>query len=303
VVASSEVLNSLNGGIGRRARRPFWVGAFAFLVLTAVVAVALVSVAIAVLATLRVAYTTSIDRVPNVTSSTDQRLTDRQSLPQTVAPSAPVVLPSEGSGRPLATTDRSVSTTPGSDLSPAETSQPAASAIVNPPVPDPSASARPVEDAAQSTLTSLIETQSPPPPAAMARSDGGDEGQPIGPAAAPAAPVPAGSGAVASAAPPSEPASSVVAPQADDIAATSETPETDEIGRLATEPLPIAVTAAALSHLRHVLKRRAQARAIKHTVHKPAPRPAPQANNFRPFDPFQPAAPSAAAVSARQRTW
>jgi hypothetical protein len=56
------------------------------------------------------------------------------------------------------------------------------------------------------------------------------------------------------------------------------------------------VTAAALSHLRHALKRRTQSRAIKHTVHKPAPprsRTALQNNNYRPFDPFQPVTPTA----------
>jgi len=70
----------------------------------------------------------------------------------------------------------------------------------------------------------------------------------------------------------------------------------DEIGRLATAPLPTAVTAAALSHLRDALKRHAQLRAIKRTVHKPAPPRAVsldanfrQDANFRRFDPFQPA--------------
>ena len=89
MVATSDVLNALNDGVGRLSRRPLWVGAFAFLLLTAVGTVALMSVAIGVLATLRVAYTTSIDRVSHVASTTDQRLTDRQSRPQTVTPPLP----------------------------------------------------------------------------------------------------------------------------------------------------------------------------------------------------------------------
>jgi hypothetical protein len=87
------------------------------------------------------------------------------------------------------------------------------------------------------------------------------------------------------------------------MASNSVASETDEIGLLATAPLPVADTAAALSHLRHALKRRTQARTIKHTVHKPAPRTALQSNNYRPFDPFQPATPPVTGASTRQKTW
>jgi hypothetical protein len=302
VVATSHVLNALNGGVGRLSRRPLWVGALAFLLFTAVGLVALMSIAIGVLATLRVAYTTSIDRVANVTPPTDQRLTDRPSR-QTVTPLSPVVLPHEVPARPEGTTDLSGATLPRNDLSSPETAQPAASASVA--SPDVSmTSARPVEDPARSALTELIEAQSPPTSPTRA-SDGDNTGRPIGPSASPAA---AEAAAATSAAPASEAAPAALSagsPPAADIASTSGTPETDEIGRLATAPLPIEVTAAALSHLRHALKRRSQARAIKHTVHKPAPPPsraALQNNNYRPFDPFQPAT-SPAATSARQNSW
>jgi len=63
-----------------------------------VVVVALISVAIGVLATLRAAYTTSINRVSDVTSPADQRLTDRRARPQPVLPIAPLVLPQSRAG-------------------------------------------------------------------------------------------------------------------------------------------------------------------------------------------------------------
>jgi hypothetical protein len=303
-VATSDVLNALNDGVGRLSRRPLWVGVLAFLVFTAVGVVALMSVAIGVLATLRVAYTTSIDRVANVTPSTDQRLTDRPSRPQSVTPLSPVVLPREAPARPEGGTDLSGATLPRNDLSSPETAQPAAGA----PVPSPgaaTASARPVEDPARSALTALIEAQSPPNPPTRVASDSDNAGRPIGPTASPAA---AESGTAASVASASEAAPadpSTAPPLVADIASTSGAPESDEIGRLATAPLPIEVTAAALSHLRHALKRRTQSRAIKHTVHKPAPPPsrtALQNNNYRPFDPFQPVTP-AAGTSGRQNSW
>jgi hypothetical protein len=303
-VTTSDVLNALNGGVGRLSRRPLWVGALAFVLFTAVGLVALMSVAIGVLATLRVAYTTSIDRVSNVTPSTDQRLTDHQSRPQIVTSISPVVLPAQVAPRPQGPTDPSGATLPRNDAPSPETAQPAAGVTVG--SPDVSTtSARPPEEPAKSTITDLIEAQSPPTPPAAAPSASSNEGHPTGAAASSATPE---SGAAASSASASETAPaapSVGSPAAADIASTAG-PETDEIGQLATAPLPIAVTAAALSHLRHALKRRTQARAIKHPVHKPAPPPsraALQNNNYRPFDPFQPATPSAAATSARQRSW
>jgi len=306
VVATSDVLNALNGGVGRLSRRPFWVGAFAFLLFSAVGMVALMSVAIGVLATLRVAYTTSIDRVSNVTPPTDQRLAERQSRPQIVPPISPVVLPHDVSARPEVATDPAGSTLSRSDLSSPETAQPAASTTDS--RPDVSTTgARPVEDPARSTLTDLIEAQSPPTPPTAAALDGGNGRHPNGPTASPAA---AQSGAPASSASASEAtpaAPSVGSPPAAHVASTSGSPETDEIGRLVTAPLPIEVTAAAFSHLRHALKRRTQGHAIKHTVHKPAPPPSSRAalqnNNYRPFDPFQQPTPSAAAASTHQKSW
>jgi hypothetical protein len=299
VVATSDVLNALNDGVGRLARRPLWVGAFAFLLLTAVGAVALMSVAIGVLATLRVAYTTSIDHVSHVASTTDQRLTDRQSRPQTVTPISPVVLPAEALARPTGTTDAS-GALPRSDLPSSETAQPVVAEAAPP-------SSQSDEAPARSTLTDLIEAQSPSNAPVIARTEGGDDGHPAGASASPAVPLESGvvawsasAGEAARAAPPPASAGS---PPVPDIALTSGAPETDEIGRLATAPLPAADTAAALSHLRHVLKRRAQARMIKHTVHKPAPRTALQNKNYRPFDPFQPATPPAAGASTRPKTW
>jgi hypothetical protein len=295
VVATSDALNALNDGVGRLSRRPLWVGAFAFLLLTAVGTVALMSVAIGVLATLRVAYTTSIDRLSHVASTTDQRLTDRQ-RPQTVTPISPVVLPNDALGPGTSGVSGAL---PRSDLPPSETAQPAAAATA-------SASSRSDEAPARSTLTDLIEAQSPPNAPAIARSGSGDDGHPAGPSASPTAPPVPDSGVVASPASagevgPSTP--SAGSPPAADIASNSGAPETDEIGRLATAPLAVADTAAALSHLRHALKRRTQARTIKHTVHKPPPRTALQNNNYRPFDPFQPATPPAAGASTRQKTW
>jgi len=293
-VATSDVLNALNGGAGRLPRRPLWVGAFALLVLTAVGAVALMSVAIGALATLRVAYTTSIDRISNVASTADQRLTDRPSRPQTVTPISPVAVPNDAVGHPSGATELSGPTLPRSDLPPSETMQSTASARS-------SASSRSNEDPARSALTDLIESQSPPIAAVTPRSDGGDEDHwseaSASPGLLPAAP----SGEVASSVSAGQAAPSAGSPPPPDIAST---PETDELGRLATAPLPDAVTAAALSPLRHALKRRTQARTIKHpVVHKPAPRTALQNNNYRPFDPFQPATSSAAAAPARQKTW
>ena len=124
MVATSDVLNALNDGVGRLSRRPLWVGAFAFLLLTAVGAVALMSVAIGVLATLRVAYTTSIDHVSHVSPTTDQRLTDRQSRPQIVTPISSVVLPTEALARPTGAADIS-GALPRRDLPSSETAQPA----------------------------------------------------------------------------------------------------------------------------------------------------------------------------------
>jgi hypothetical protein len=296
VVATSDVLNALNGGVGRLSRRPLWVGAFAFLLLTAVGAVALMSVAIGALATLRVAYTTSIDRLSNVTT-TDQRLSDRQSRPQTMTPLSPVAMPNEAAGHPSGATDLSGPTLPRSDLAPSETPQPAA--------PDPSsASSRSNEDPARSALTDLIEAQSSPIAPVTIRSDGGDEVHSSEPSASPGLLPAAPSGAVASSDSAEQAAAAAGSPRVPDIASTSAPPEADELGRLATAPLPDAVTAAALSHLRHALKRRTQARTIKHTVlHKPAPRTALQNNNYRPFDPFQPATPPAAGASTHQKTW
>jgi hypothetical protein len=290
------VLNALNDGVGRLSRRPLWVGAFAFLLLTAVGTVALMSVAIGVLATLRVAYTTSIDRVSHVASTTDQRLTDRQSRPQTVTPISPVVLPNETLGPGTAGAS---SASRRSDLPAAETAQPAAAEAA-------SASPRSDEAPGKSTLNDLIEAQSPPNAPVIARSDNGEDGHPARPSASPAAPPAAESGGLASSTSTGESAPSTPSAgslPAADIASNSGAPETDEIGRLATAPLPVADTAAALSHLPHVLKRRTQARTIKHTVHKPAPRTALQNNNYRPFDPFQPATPPAASASTRQKTW
>jgi hypothetical protein len=305
VVATSDVLNALNDGVGRLSRRPFWVGAFAFLLFSAVGMVALMSVAIGVLATLRVAYTTSIDRVSNVTPPTDQRLAERQSRPQIVPPISPVVLPHDVSARPEVATDPAGSTLSRSDLSSPETAQPAASTDSKPGAS--TTAARPVEDPARSTLTDLIEAQSPPTPPATAALNGGNERHPNGSTASPAA---AESGASASSSSASEPtpaAPSVGSPRAADVASTSGSPETDEIGRLATAPLPIEVTAAAFSHLRHALRRRTQGHAIKHTVHKPAPPPSSRAalqnNNYRPFDPFQQPTPSAAGASTHQKSW
>lgn len=297
-MATSDVLNALNGGVGRPSRRPLWVGAIAFLLLTAVGAVALMSVAIGVLATLRVAYTTSIDRVADVASTSDQRLTDRQSRPSTVA----VVLPNDALGRltgtaPTGMTDVS-GVLPRSDSPSSETAQ-AAAAEAAP------ASSRSDEAPAGSNLTDLTEAQSPPT-APVARPDSGGERRPAGPSASPAPPAAAESGGAVSSAQTGEvaPATpSAGSPPTVDTASSSGTPETDEIGRLATAPLPAADTAAALSHLRHVLKRRTQARPIKHTVHKPAPRTALQTNNYRPFDPFQPTTPSATGAATRQKTW
>jgi hypothetical protein len=304
-VATSDVLNALNDGVGRLSRRPFWVGAVAFVLFTAVGVVALMSVAIGVLATLRVAYTTSIDRVSNVTPPADQRLTDRQSRPQTMTSISPVVLSHEVSARPQGATDLSAATLPRNDLPPPETPQPAAGVTVG--SPDvATTSARPVEEAAKPTITDLIEAQSPPTPPVAAPSNGSNESHPIEPVASS---VPPASGAAASSVSASEaapPAPSTGSPPTADIASTAGTPETDEIGQLATAPLPLAVTAAALSHLRHALKRRTQARAIKHATHKPAPPPSRatfQNNNYRPFDPFQPATASTAAPSARQHSW
>ena len=293
-MATSDVLNALNDGVGRLSRRPLWVGAFAFLVLTAVGTVALMSVAIGVLATLRVAYTTSIDRGSHVVSTTDQRLTDRQSPPPTATPISPVVLPNQAPGPGTAAASRAL---PRSDLPSSETAQPAAAEAT-------SANAQSDEAPARSTLTDLIEAQSPANAPVIARSGAGDH--PAGPSSSPAAPPAAESGVVASSAATGEAAPSTPSagsPPAADVASNSAAPETDEIGRLATAPLPVADTAAALSHLRHVLKRRTQARTIKHAVHKPAPRTALQNNNYRPFDPFQPATPPAAGTSARQKTW
>ena len=305
-MATSDVLNALNGGVGRLSRRPLWVGVLAFLLFTAVGVVALMSVAIGVLATLRVAYTTSIGRVSNVAPPTDQRLTDRASRSQTVMPISPVVLPHEVPARPEGAPELSGATLPRSELSSPETPQPAAGA----PKPDAATtSARPVEDPARSTLTELIEAQSPSTPPARAASDSDNEGRPSGPTASPAGAASgaaAAAGSASEAAPAAPVAPSVGSAPTTDVASTSGAPETDEIGRLATAPLPIEVTAAALSHLRHALKRRSQARAIKHTVHKPAPPPsraALQNNNYRPFDPFQPATSPAAATSARQNSW
>jgi len=305
VVATSDVLNALNGGVGRLSRRPFWVGAFAFLLLSAVGMVALMSVAIGVLATLRVAYTTSIDRLSNVTP-TDQRLAERQSRPQIVPPISPVVLPHDVSARPEVATDPGGSTLSRSDLSSPETAQPAASTTDS--RPDASTTgARPVEDPARSTLTDLIEAQSPPPPPATAALDGGNEGHPNGPTASPAAAETRAPASSASASEATPAAPSVGSLPAADVASTSGAPETDEIGRLATAPLPIEVTAAAFSHLRHALKRRTQGHAIKHTVHKPVPPPSSRAvlqnNNYRPFDPFQQPTASAAAASTHQKSW
>jgi hypothetical protein len=306
VVATSDVLNALNGGLGRLSRRPLWVGALAFLLFTAVGVVALMSVAIGVLATLRVAYTTSIGRVSNVAPPTDQRLADRASRSQTVMPISPVVLPHVVPARAEGGTEPSSATLPRNDPTAPETPQPAAGATK----PDAATtSARPAEDPARSTLTELIEAQSQPTPPARAASDSDNQGRPNGPTVSPAG---AASGATAAAtsasdATPATPvAPSTASPPATDVASTAGAPETDEIGRLATAPLPIEVTAAALSHLRRALKRRSQARAIKHTGHKPAPPPsraAPQNNSYRPFDPFQPAAPSTAATTARQNSW
>jgi hypothetical protein len=305
VVATSDVLNALSGGVGRLSRRPFWVGAFAFLLFSAVGMVALMSVAIGVLATLRVAYTTSIDRSSNVTPPTDQRLADRQSRPQIVPPISPVVLPHDVSARPEVATDPADSTLSRSDLSSPETARPAASTTDS--RPDASTTgARPVADPARSPLTDLIEAQSPPTPPATAALDGGNERHPNVPTASPAAELgaPASSASASEAAPA---APSVGSPPAANVASTSGSPETDEIGRLATAPLPLEVTAAAFSHLRHALKRRAQGHAIKHTVHKPAPPPSSRAalqnNNYRPFDPFQQPTSSAAAASTHQKSW
>ena len=291
-MATSDVLNALNDGVGRLSRRPLWVGAFAFLVLTAVGTVALMSVAIGVLATLRVAYTTSIDRGSHVVSTTDQRLTDRQSPPPTATPISPVVLPNQAPGPGTAAASRAL---PRSDLPSSETAQPAAAEAT-------SANAQSDEAPARSTLTDLIEAQSPANAPVIARSGAGDH--PAGPS--PAAPPAAESGVVASSAATGEAAPSTPSagsPPAADVASNSAAPETDEIGRLATAPLPVADTAAALSHLRHALKRRTQARTIKHTVHKPAPRTALQSNNYRPVDPFQPATLPVTGASTRQKTW
>jgi hypothetical protein len=302
VVATSDVLNALNGGVGRPSRRPLWVGAIAFLLLTAVGAVALMSVAIGVLATLRVAYSTSIDRVSNVASTTDQRLTDRQSRPQTVTPVSPAALPNDALGRLAGTATTGTTDVPGvlprRDLPSSETAQPAAAEAAP-------ASSRSDEASAGSNLTDLTEAQSPPT-APVARPDSGDERHPAGPSVSPAPPPAAESGAAVSSAQTGEAAPatpSAGSPATADTASNSGAPEIDEIGRLATAPLPAADTAAALSHLRHVLKRRTQARTIKHTVHKPAPRTALQNNNYRPFDPFQPTTPSATATATRQKTW
>jgi hypothetical protein len=304
VVATSDVLNALSGGVGRLSRRPFWVGAFAFLLFGAVGMVALMSVAIGVLATLRVAYTTSIDRASNVTPPTDPRLADRQSRPQIVPPISPVALPHDVSVRPEVATDPADSTLSRSDLSP-ETAQPTASTPDS--RPDASTTGvRPVEDPAKSTLTDLIEAQSSPTPPATAALDGGNERHPNEPTASPAAELgaPASSASASEAAPA---APSVGSPPAAVVASASGSPETDEIGRLATAPLPIEVTAAAFSHLRHALKRRTQGHAIKHTVHKPAPPPSSRAalqnNSYRPFDPFQQPTSSAAAASSHQKSW
>jgi hypothetical protein len=303
VVATSDVLNALNGGVGRLSRRPLWVGALAFLLFTAVGVVGLMSVAIGVLATLRVAYTTSIDRVANVTPPADQRLTERPSRPQTVTPLSPVVLPHEAPVHPEGAPDLSGTPLPRNELSSPQTAQPAAGTLVT--GPDASTtSTRPVEDPARSALTELIESQSPPTRPAKAASDGDNVGRPIGSTAAPAAGEAGAAAAAASASEAAPAAPSNGSPSAADIASTSGAPDTDEIGRLATAPLPIEVTAAALAHLRHALKRRTQARVIKHTVHKPAPPPsraALQNNNYRPFDPFQPA--TSPATSARQNSW
>ena len=292
MVATSDVLNALNGGLGRLSRRPLWVGALAFILMTAVGTVGLMSVAIGVLATLRVAYTTSIDRGSSVTSPPGQRLTARQSRPQAMTPISPVGLPSAGSARAPSATDLFDSTSPHSDLSSSEAVQSGAAG-------GSSVSSRPEEDAARSTLTDLIAAQSPPTPAATDPAGGGGENKP---AALPASPAAAETGAVAPSASAREAAPVAGSPPAADIASSSGG-ETDEIGRLATAPLPIAETAAAMSHLRHALKRRAQARAIKHTVHKPAPRMTLQNNNYRPFDPFQPPTPAVAATSPRPKTW
>lgn len=295
-MATSDVVNALNEGVGRLSRRPLWVGAIAFLLLTAVGTVALMSVAIGVLATLRVAYTTSIDRGSHVASPTDQRLTDRQARPQTVTPISPVVLPNEARGPGTTGVSGAL---PRSDLPSSETAQPAAAEVAP-------ASSRSDEAPARSTLTDLIEAQSPPNAPVIARSDNGEDGHPTGLPASPAARPAAASGEVASSASTGEAAPSTPSAgssPAADMASNSVASETDEIGRLATAPLPVADTAAALSHLRHVLKRRTQARTIKHTVHKPAPRTALQNNNYRPFDPFQPATPPVAGTSTRQKTW
>jgi hypothetical protein len=208
------------------------------------------SVAIGVLATLRVAYTTSIDRGSHVVSTTDQRLTDRQSPPPTATPISPVVLPNEAPGPGTAAASRAL---PRSDLPSSETTQPAAAEAT-------SANAQSDEAPARSTLTDLIEAQSPANAPVIARSGAGDH--PAGPSSSPAAPPAAESGVVATGeAAPSTP--SAGSPPAADVASNSAAPETDEIGRLATAPLPVADTAAALSHLRHVLKRRTQAHAIQ----------------------------------------
>lgn len=295
-MASSDVLNTLSGGVGRRARSPFWVGAFAFLVVAAVVGVALMSaVAIGVLATLRVTYTTSIDRAANVVSSTERKLADPSLRLQTVTALTPGVLPSEASTRPSTPAEASGAALLQGSPSSSETPQPPSTATAPAAAEDaPSAAGPPADETSGAALTRLIEAQSPPP---TVPSDDGDEGRAT--ATSPASTPSTGSGAVASPASPTDATPSAES-SAGDVAASAGAPETDEIGRLATAPLPIAVTAAALSHLRHALKRRAQARAIKHTVHKPATHTAPQDANFRPFDPFQPAA---ATASQHQRTW
>jgi hypothetical protein len=279
------VLNALNGGVGRRGRFPLWVGAFAFVVVTAVVTIGVMSVAIGVLATLRVAYTTSIDRVSSVSSPTEQRLIDRQS-PQTATPIPSVVLRNEMPTHAVAADHPGLTPAPVS-ASPAETTQPNSIAPVNLP-PQDAARGRAVE-ALGSTMTGSIEGRVP-----TARSDGG------GHAAETAAASPTAATAGPSA-PPIQPPPSAGFAQRAEGAATAAAPETDEIGRLATEPLPVAMTAAALSHLRHALKRRAQVRVVKHAAHKPAPRPVPQDVNFRPFDPFQPVTQPPAASRQRAR--
>jgi hypothetical protein len=298
-VASGEMLNALAGSVTRRSRLPLWVGALAFVVVTAGAAIGLVSVAIGVLATLRVAYTTAVERVPRATSATEQTLTDRRSVPPAAMAVAPVTPPGDPLAHPLVAPVPGSPSVPRGSLSP-PTAQPPVVAL-----PDDTLSAgkRPIENTGGST-------EAPSPPAAAAAShEGGEEGGGSQTATAALA-----AGSPASLAPAAGAGASVPrlgdnapppgSPPALEGAAAPGVPETDEIGRLANAPLPVAMTAAALSHPRHALKHRNQTRVVKHAaVHKPAPHTPAQNTNFRPFDPFQPVPPPSTTTWTHQKTW